>query len=111
MQCLQVGVHVELVLLVGSALLVLDGAVEGAQTVYLHLLRIEQHLDQARTELLQYSKHHVLGVNRAVLTDVLCQSARVHSLKTLHVTKPLAERLRLVCLVLLYFIQNFCHKL
>ena len=63
-------VYIELVLAQSTALLALDGGVEGTQTINLHLLRVKQHLQQTAAELLQNTKHHVRCVDRAVLCNV-----------------------------------------
>ena len=106
-QSLQARVHAELVSTLGAALRVLDGAVERAQALNLHSLRLQQHLNQAAAELLQHAVHHVGGVDGAVLGDVLCQLARVQGLDGLAVREPHAidpgGRVR----VLLQLIKNF----
>ena len=109
-QRLQVLVHVEVLLLQGSVLLVLEGAVEGAEALDLHLLRVEQHLQQTAAELLQHAVDHVGGVDASVFGDVLRQLARVERLQALDLSVPLAEGSAVGVLVLLHFIQNFCHS-
>ena len=73
----QVCSHVVVFLLGCSASRVLDGAVECAETVNLHLLRFEQHLQNTGAELLQYTQYHVLRVDTTVFTDVLCHLSDV----------------------------------
>ena len=110
-QSLQARVHAELVSTLGAALRVLDGAVERAQALNLHSLRLQQHLNQTAAELLQHAVHHVGRVDRAVLGDVLCQLARVQGLDGLAVREPHAidpgGRVR----VLLQLIKNLRHNL
>ena len=106
MQSLQVLAYVKLLLAVGTALLVLDGSEEGAQTVNLHALALQQHLYQTTAELLQHTEHHVGGVDTAVLADVLCQLAGVHSFYGLTVGKPLTVNLGQIVFVLSQLIKN-----
>ena len=65
------------VLFLRVAAAALNGTVERAQAVNLHPLRVEQHLNQARAELLQHAEHHVGGVDAAVVGNVAGQLARV----------------------------------
>ena len=58
---LQVLVHVEVFLLQCTLLLVLQRAVERAEALDLHLLRVEEHLKQTASELLQYAVNDVGG--------------------------------------------------
>ena len=88
----------------------LDGAVERAEAVDLHLLRVEQHLQQTAAELLQHAVNDVGGVDRAVLRDVVCQLARIQRFETLGAAVPHAVALRLRVVVSFYFIQNLCHS-
>ena len=97
-QRLQVGIWREFLLGGCAALLILDGAVEGAQTVDLYSARVEQHLQHAAAELLEYSEHHVWGVNTSVLSDVASQLTGVHSLYALGLCKPLAKIFEVVFL-------------
>ena len=110
MESLQVLVHVEILLLGGSVLLVLEGAVEGAEALNLYLLRLQQHLNETAAELLQHAVNDVGGVDRAVLRNVVSQLARVQRLEVLDLCVPLAESHAVRVLVLLYFIQNLCHS-
>jgi hypothetical protein len=58
---LQVRVHTEVLLAGGTALLILDGGVEDAQSVDLHALALKQHLEQTRLKLLHDAFYNVLG--------------------------------------------------
>ena len=107
---LQVGIRREFLLGGSTALLILDGAVEGAQTIDLHSTRVEQHLQHAAAELLEHAEYHVGGVDTAVLGDMSGQLSGVHSLYALGLCKPLAEDLRSCVLVLLKQIKNLCHN-
>jgi len=109
-QTLDVRVHVELVLAHCTALVALQRGVERAESLDLHLLRVEQHLDQTATELLQYAVNDVGGVNRSVLADVGCQLTGVQTLKVLYSAVPLTESLRVRVLILVHFIDNLCHR-
>ena len=62
MQRLQVLLGAEVLLLQGSTFLILEGGEENSQTINLHSLALQQHLQQTRAELLQHTKHHVGGV-------------------------------------------------
>jgi len=62
-ESLQVLVHIEILLLQGTILLVLEGAIEGAKPLNLYLLRLQQHLDETAAELLQYAVDDVGGVD------------------------------------------------
>ena len=102
--------HAVLVLRLGTAV-VLDGRVERAQAVNLHLLRVQQHLHQAGAELLQHTEHHVCRVQATVLRNVLRQLARVQRLQALDVGVPLLVGATLGILVLNNLIDNLCHNL
>lgn len=102
MESLQVLTHIKLFLLGSTAGLILQGSEEGAQTVDLHSLALQQHLNQAATELLQHTKYYILRINATVLTDVLCQLAGVQGFNTLTVGEPLAKN----CDLLFFFCRN-----
>ena len=57
--------------------------VEGAETVDIDLLRLQEHLDDARAVLLQHAVDNVGRIYRAVLSNVLRHLAVVHSFNTL----------------------------
>ena len=80
MQALQVLLGREVLLLGCTASLILQGSEEYTQTVNLHSLRIQKHLQQTAAELLQHSKHHVGGVDASVLSDVVRHLAGVQYL-------------------------------
>ena len=88
---LQVLVHVAVLRLQRTLLLVLQRAVERAAALYLHLLRVEEHLKQTASELLQYAVNDVGSVDRAVLRDVVGQLSGVQRLEVLDLCVPLAE--------------------
>ena len=77
-------------LLQRTLLLVLQRAVERAETLYLHLLRVEEHLKQTASELLQYAVNDVGSVDRAVLRDVVGQLSGVQRFEVLDLCVPLA---------------------
>ena len=110
-ESLQVLTHIKLLLLGSTAGLILQGSEEGTQTIDLHSLALQQHLNQAATELLKHTKYYILRINATVLTDVLCQLAGVQDFNTLAVGEPLAKYLRLVVLVLSQLKKNLCHTL
>ena len=110
MQRFQVRVHIELVLGSCATLLILDGGKERAEAVNLHLLRIEQHLQQTTAELLHHAVHHVGRVNRPVLADVVRKLAGVQTLQILHASVVLAVSGRMLVLVLVHFIDNLRHN-
>ena len=110
-ESLQVLTHIKLLLLGSTAGLILQGGEEGAQTVDLHSLALQQHLHQTATELLQHTKHYILRINATVLADVLGQLAGVQGFNTLAVGEPLAKYLRLIVLVLSQLIKNLRHTL
>ena len=112
-QRLQVLVHVEVLLLVGTALLAFAGQVERAQSGHLHLLRFQQHLQQTRLELLHHTLHHIFCEDASVLGDVLGQPRHVHRLDALQtgVPLPVHHRLRVLDVVLVNFIKNFAHDI
>ena len=101
---------VKVLLLLRTAWLVLQRAVERAEAVNLHLFRLQQHLDEARAKPLQHAVHHIGRVDRAVLRDVLRQPARVQRFEVLHLREVLAVSSRLRVLVLFHFIDNLCHS-
>lgn len=68
MQTLKILLWQELVLALGSALGVLEGCEEYAQTVDLYSLALQQHLEQTRAELLEHSEYHVGSVDRAEMS-------------------------------------------
>ena len=103
--------RVELLLLQGTILLVLESAVEGAEALNLYLLRLQQHLNETAAELLQYAVNDIGGVDTSVLRDVVSQLSGVQCFQTLDLSVPLAEGRAVRVLVLLYFIQNLCHTL
>ena len=89
----------------------LDGGVEGAQSVDLHLLALQEHLDETGAELLQHAQHHVAGIDGAVLCDVTCHLARVERLGVFHLRIPLAVALgHLVVRVFLQSVIDLCHN-
>ena len=88
---LQVLVHIEVLLLQRTVLLVLQGAVEGAEPLDLYLLRLQQHLNQTAAELLQHAVNDVGGVDASVLRDVVSQLSGVQRLEVLDLCVPLAE--------------------
>ena len=106
-ESLQVLTHIKLILLQSASGLVLQGCEEGTQTIDLHSLALQQHLNQTATELLQHTKYYILRINATVLTDVLCQLAGVQGFNTLAVGEPLAKYLRLIVLVLSQLIKIF----
>ena len=57
--------------------------VERAETVDIDLLRLQEHLDDARAVLLQHTVDDVGRIYRAVLSNVLRHLAVVHSFNTL----------------------------
>ena len=57
-QRLEVGIRREFLLGGSAALLILDGGVEGAQTVDLYAARVEQHLQHTAAELLQHTEYY-----------------------------------------------------
>ena len=107
----QVLVHVEVLLLVGTALGALGSQVERAQSGDLHLLRVKEHLDETGLELLEHALHHVLGKDRSVLGDVLGQLGQAQCFDTFQSGVPLPEHHRLTVLdvILVNFIKNFTH--
>ena len=110
-QRLQMLANVKLILFHRAVLLVLQGAVECAKAINLHLLTLQQHLDETRAELLQHAVHHVGGVDRAMLRDVSSQLACVQRFQVLDDCEPLAKCTRYAVSVLFYFVQNLCHNL
>ena len=106
-ESLQVLTHIKLLLLGSTAGLILQGSEEGTQSVDLHSLALQQHLNQTATELLQHTKYYILRINATVLADVLCQLAGVQGFNTLAVGEPLAKYLRLIVLVLSQLIKIF----
>ena len=108
-QGLDVLLHRELVLRQRSQT-VLDGGVERAQAVNLHLLRVEQHFQQTAAELLKHAEYDVLRVDTAMFRDVLRHLSRVQRFHTLDASVPLAVGSRLRVLVLRHFINNLCHS-
>ena len=107
MESLQVLTHIKLLLLGSTAGLILQGSEEGTQSVDLHSLALQQHLNQTATELLKHTKYYILRINATVLADVLGQLAGVQDFNTLAVGEPLAKYLRLVVLVLSQLIKIF----
>ena len=103
-------VYIELVLAQSTALLALDGGVEGTQTINLHLLRVKQHLQQTAAELLQNTIYHVGGINASVLANVVRQLTGVQALQVLHSSVVLAIGSAVLILVLVNFINNLCHN-
>ena len=65
-QRLHVLVGVVILLLVGTALLVLERGVEGAEALNLHLLRLQEHLYETAAEFLQHAIDHVGGATSGV---------------------------------------------
>ncbi len=110
MQGLEVLLHIEFLFGVCTTALVLDGGEEGAQAINLYSLTLQQHLHQTTAELLQYSKHHVGGINTSVLADVGSQLAGVHGFYSLAMGKPLAIDRCFLVLVLSQLIKNLCHN-
>ena len=96
MQALQVLLGREVLLLGCTASLILQGCEEYTQTVNLHSLRIQEHLQQTAAELLQHSEHHVGCIDATVLTDVVSHLAGIQYLDGLTVCKPLALDLRIL---------------
>ena len=78
MQCLQVLVHVEVLLLGSAALLVLHRAVERTEALNLYLLRLQQHLDKAATELLQHAE--IVNLLWDVLSDQLDDKQKMNKI-------------------------------
>ena len=109
MQTLHVLQNVELVLGHGATLHALQSSVEGSQSLDLHLLRVEQHLQQTTAELLHHAVHDVGGVNTSVLCDVIRQLTGVQTLQILHTAVPLAVSTVVLVLVLVHFINNLRH--
>ena len=80
MQTVERALGVELFETWCTALLVLGHQVEGSQTLELHLLRLEQHLNDTCLCLGEHTLNHVLGEYRSVLRDVLRQLTGVECL-------------------------------
>ena len=83
MERTQVLADVEVLLLGRATLGVLEGAVERAEALNLHLLRLQQHLQQTAAELLQHTIDDIGGVDATVLRDVVGQLSGVQRLRVL----------------------------
>ena len=66
-QRLEVLVHIEIILAEGTAGLILDGSIKSTQTINLHALALQQHLQQTAAELLQHTEHHIGRIQTAML--------------------------------------------
>ena len=110
-QRLDVLLHVELLRALSATLGALCREVEDAQSVDLHLARVEELLDETGAELLQHAKDDVGGVDTSVLGDVVRHLTGVQGLDSLHSREVLTIGRMILHLVLIDFINNFCHSL
>lgn len=90
---------------------VLSHQVEGAQSLQLDLLRLQQHLDDAGLSLGEHTLYHVLGVNGAVLRDMPCELAGVQCFQVHDAPEKVAMRGTVLIRVLVHVIDNFRHNL
>ena len=98
-------VHAEVILVLRLCTAALGGQIERAELTELHLLALEELLEDARLELVGHAEADVLSVDGVVLRHVLAEFGIRHRLRRHHTAVVLPEGGAVLVGVLAYFYE------